>query len=199
VAKTLGVREASGRPLEETLLDVLRGNELLLLMDNCEHVVSQCSELIETILEECPGIRVLATSRELLKVAGEKVWRVPSLQFPGEEDLQGSDSAGQASLLEYDSLRLFVERAAQMEPGFRIDARDIRATAQICRRLDGIPLAIELAAPPSPQFWGDVLIPASSGCARAGLRGSGGGVGPGQAQGACRWGAAVRPGWGSEA
>lgn len=146
VAKTLGVREASGRPLEETLLDVLRGNELLLLMDNCEHVVSQCSELIETILEECPGIRVLATSRELLKVAGEKVWRVPSLQFPGEEDLQGSDSAGQASLLEYDSLRLFVERAAQIEPGFRIDARDIRATAQICRRLDGIPLAIELAA-----------------------------------------------------
>lgn len=146
VAKTLGVREGSGRPLEETLLDVLRGNELLLLMDNCEHVVSQCSELIETILGECPGIRVLATSREVLKVAGEKVWRVPSLQFPGEEAAQGSDSAEQASLLEYDSLRLFVERAAQIEPGFRIDARDIRATAQICRRLDGIPLAIELAA-----------------------------------------------------
>jgi non-specific serine/threonine protein kinase len=74
------------------------------------------------------------------------VWRVPSLQFPGEETAQGSDFAEPASLLEYDSLRLFVERAAQIEPGFRIDTRDIRATAQICRRLDGIPLAIELAA-----------------------------------------------------
>src|SRR5215218_854024 len=141
VAQALGVREQPGRPLTETLKDTLRARKMLLVVDNCEHLIEAVVRLVDVLLDSCPGLRVLATSRETLSAAGEVAWVVPSLTVPDPQrpstpqELEG-----------YESVRLFVDRASQRDPSFVFTSRNGPAVAQVCRRLEGIPLAIELAA-----------------------------------------------------
>lgn len=141
VAKALGVREIPTQPLIETLTNHLRSRELLLLLDNCEHLVRACAELTETLLSACPNLKILTTSREVLGIAGETAWRVPELSLPALAHFPTT-----ATLMEYDGIRLFAERAAAATPNFRLTEQNASAVAQIASRLDGIPLAIELAA-----------------------------------------------------
>jgi predicted ATPase/DNA-binding CsgD family transcriptional regulator len=141
VAKVLGVRERPNQELIETLNDTLRQRKTLLVVDNCEHLIEAVVRLVDALLDSCPGLRVLATSRETLGAAGEVSWVVPSLTVPD------SGQAPTAEKLEgYESVRLFVERASQRDPSFVLTHRNGPAVAQVCRRLEGIPLAIELAA-----------------------------------------------------
>ncbi|HUR02625.1 MAG TPA: BTAD domain-containing putative transcriptional regulator [Nonomuraea sp.] len=139
VAAALDIREdAGGTPLADRLAGALRSRQLLLVLDNCEHVIEQVAELAGRLLRAAPGLRVLATSREPLAVVGEVLWSVPPLDVPA-----GTDPGEVARA---DAVRLFVARAAASAPGFTLDAGNAGAVAQLCRRLDGIPLALELAA-----------------------------------------------------
>jgi predicted ATPase/DNA-binding SARP family transcriptional activator/DNA-binding CsgD family transcriptional regulator len=139
VARTLGLEEQPGRPLLEGLLDTLADKEMLILLDNCEHVTGAAARLSMALLDSCPGTRVLATSRERLGAEGESTWPVPALSVPGEtfavEDLEG-----------FESVSLFADRAHRAHPGFRLTPENARAVAEVCIGLEGIPLAIELAA-----------------------------------------------------
>ena len=141
VAAALGVTEHAGRTVTDTLGGVLRDKTLLLMLDNCEHLLSACARLAGALLPECPGLHILATSREPLGVPGETIWRVPSLAVPAPLHLPPHDR-----LTLSEAVRLFVDRAGAVRPGFRVTGDNARAVAQICHRLDGIPLAIELAA-----------------------------------------------------
>lgn len=141
VAFTLGVRERPGSSLTEALSAYLRTRKLLLLLDNCEHLIDACAELAGALLHSCPGLRVLATSREVLGITGEIAWPVPSLSLPGLRRLPEIES-----LPRYESARLFVERTAAVKPNFKLTEQNAPAVAQVCYRLDGIPLALELAA-----------------------------------------------------
>jgi predicted ATPase/DNA-binding SARP family transcriptional activator/DNA-binding CsgD family transcriptional regulator len=142
VAQALGVSEQPGRPLLQTLRDALRSSKLLLVVDNCEHLVEAVVRLVDVLLDSCPGLRVLATSRETLGAAGEVAWVVPSLTVPDSRQ----EASTPQELEGYESMRLFVERVRQRDPYFELSLRNGQAVAQVCRRLEGIPLAIELAA-----------------------------------------------------
>jgi predicted ATPase/Tfp pilus assembly protein PilF len=142
VAAAAGVREEPGRPAEETLANALRDRRTLLLLDNCEHVVAAAARLASSLLKSCPHLRVLATSREPLGVAGENVVRVAGLSVPPPDDGAGPEALLEAS----EAARLFADRAALVRPGFAVTAENAGAVARLCRRLDGIPLAVELAA-----------------------------------------------------
>jgi predicted ATPase len=139
VAAALGVREVAGQPLEETLIQRLREGAALLLLDNCEHLVGACAGLVAALLGGCPRLRVLATSRELLGLTGEAAWRVPSLELPAADGRP-------EEVAECEAVRLFLERARLARPDLALTARNAPVVAQLCRRLDGIPLALELAA-----------------------------------------------------
>ncbi len=141
VASVLDVPEQPGRSLTDTLTDYLRPKSLLLILDNCEHLLSGCARLAEILLRASPHLRILATSREGLGIAGELTHRVPSLSLPDPQHLPPLES-----LPQYEAVRLFTERAAFSQPGFAVTASNAPAIAQICSRLDGVPLAIELAA-----------------------------------------------------
>ena len=141
VAEALGVRERPKEALADTLAEVLRDRQLLLVLDNCEHLVGTTAGLVDALLDSCPRVRVLATSREALGVEGEVRWPVPPLSAP---DLRGAASSEQ--LEGYGSVRLFVERARGCDPAFSLGPENTLMVAEICRRLEGIPLAIELAA-----------------------------------------------------
>ena len=141
VASTLGVRERPGSSLAVALSAYLRTRKLLLILDNCEHLIDACTELAEAWLHSSPGLRVLATSREALGITGEVAWPVPSLSLPDLRRLPDLES-----LPRYESARLFVERTAAVRPDFTLTEQNASAVAQVCYRLDGIPLAIELAA-----------------------------------------------------
>jgi predicted ATPase/DNA-binding CsgD family transcriptional regulator len=141
VASTLGVREQPGRSPTETLSDYLGSKKVLLVVDNCEHLVETCAELAETLLHSCPELRVLATSREALGITGEVAWPVPSLSLPDLRRLPDVEG-----LPRYESARLFVERTVAVKPTFELTEENAVAVAKVCYRLDGIPLAIELAA-----------------------------------------------------
>jgi non-specific serine/threonine protein kinase len=141
VAQALGVKEESGRSLEKSLIERLNGPPTLLVLDNCEHVLGKAGELVDTLLQGCENLKVVATSREALSIAGEQVYSVPTLPVP-ETGKRYSVEA----LTGYASVKLFMERAVQVQPAFVLDARNAAAIADICRRLDGIPFAIELAA-----------------------------------------------------
>ena len=141
VATTLRLREQPGQTMLEALIAFLRGKRLLLIFDNCEQIVSACAVLAEKLLKACPELHILATSREALAVAGETTWRVPSLPVPPAQPLDSFEK-----LAEIPSVRLFVDRATSVVPDFQLTAGNAPAVAKICRRLDGIPLAIELAA-----------------------------------------------------
>ncbi len=141
VASALGVPEQPVHPLSETLAGYLRSKSLLLLLDNCEHLLSTCAHLAEALLTGCPNLRILATSREVLGIPGELNLRVPSLSLPDPKRLPSFET-----LTQYEAVRLFVDRATFVLPGFSVTASNAAAVAQVCARLDGIPLAIELAA-----------------------------------------------------
>ncbi|MGH3147905.1 MAG: ATP-binding protein, partial [Rubrobacter sp.] len=141
VASVLGVRERSGRSLYETLSDHLRTRTLLMVLDNCEHLIGASASLAETLLRNCPRLRILATSREALRVPGENNFAVPPLSLPDPRHLTSVEG-----LPHYEAARLFVERARAVKQDFSLDEGNAVTVAQICYRLDGIPLAIELAA-----------------------------------------------------
>jgi non-specific serine/threonine protein kinase len=141
VAGAVGVRERPGEPLPETLARALRAKRLLLVLDNCEHLLDACARLSHAVMQSCPGVRVLATSREPLRVAGEVVWRAPPLAAPPPD---GDAVPEQVS--EYAAARLFAERARAADAGFVLMPEHAPAVAEVCRRLDGLPLALELAA-----------------------------------------------------
>jgi non-specific serine/threonine protein kinase len=137
----LGVREHPGQPLISSLAVELQSRTPLIVLDNCEHLVDACAHLAASLLSLCPSLRILATSREPLRVLGEVVWIVPPLSVP-ELGLAGDAS----ELMTYEAVRLFLERAAAGAPSFDPTGELLAPVAEICRRLDGIPLAIELAA-----------------------------------------------------
>ena len=139
----IGAGGAPGQPAQTVLTAVLRERRALLLLDNCEHVVESCARLVTAVLQQCPEVRILATSREPLGVPGETAWRVPPLALPG---LDGAPAPTARSLQSSEAVGLFVERAAAVDPAFRVTDQNGAHVAQICRRLDGIPLALELAA-----------------------------------------------------
>jgi non-specific serine/threonine protein kinase len=141
VASTLGVREQPGTPSTETLSGYLRTKKLLLVLDNCEHLVEACAALAEALLRACPNLRILATSREALGIAGEIRLTVPPLSLPDPRHLPAV-----GNLVHYEAANLFVERAKAVKPEFALTERNAMSVAQICYRLDGIPLALELAA-----------------------------------------------------
>jgi predicted ATPase/class 3 adenylate cyclase len=138
VANALGVVQRSARSLDESIVEFLRSREALLVLDNCEHLLDASARLAAAVVGNCPGVRILATSREGLAVEGERVVPVRSLALPTSSALE----AAMAS----EAVRLFVERSEAARPGFVLDDHNSDAVAEICRRLDGIPLAIELAA-----------------------------------------------------
>ncbi len=141
VMTTLGLREESGRSLLEILTDFLRAKTVLLILDNCEHLVEASAQLAETLLQACPNLRLLVSSREALGIPGETPYRVPSLAIP-----DGHAAYSAASIVQFEAARLFMERAKAVAPAFAVSDENASAIAKICARLDGIPLAIELAA-----------------------------------------------------
>lgn len=141
VAQALGVPENPHQPPHETLVEFLRAKQLLLMLDNCEHIVSACAQLAAALLNGCPQLQILATSREPLQIDGEFHYQVPTLTAPRPSELSLANL-----LLEYESVRLFVERAGTVNPRFVLNDANAAAVARICQRLDGIPLALELAA-----------------------------------------------------
>ncbi len=141
VASALDVQEQPQRSLLQSLASALRARRLLLVLDNCEHLLPACADLASTLLRACPQLRLLTTSREPLNIDGEAVWPVPALSLP---DLQVPSASGQ--LVESEAVRLFVERACAVNRAFGLTEQNARAVAEVCIDLDGMPLAIELAA-----------------------------------------------------
>ncbi len=141
VAEALDVREEPGKTMQRTLTDTLKAKRLLLVLDNCEHLIAACASLAADLLRNCPHVQVLASSREPLNVAGEQTYRVPSLSLPDPKQIHTAESVSQ-----YGAVQLFIERAQAVQSTFAVTSANALAVAQVCWRLDGIPLAIELAA-----------------------------------------------------
>lgn len=141
VAAALGVSERSGLSLDAALVEHVRGRRILLLLDNCEHLLDACARTAHELLRNSPSLRIIATSREPLGISGENQLQLAPLASPDPAAVRGADEA-----LASDAVRLFVDRALAVHPGFALTDRNAAAVCQICRRLDGIPLAIELAA-----------------------------------------------------
>jgi predicted ATPase/DNA-binding SARP family transcriptional activator len=148
VAQALGVREAPHESLLETLTRSLEGKRLLLILDNCEHLLEACARIGETLLTHCPDLRVLATSRQSFNLSGERAWIVPSLALPAAPLLArgsvGKETIG--AVANSEAVRLFVERARVVKPDLELSEQNALSVAHICQWLDGIPLALELAA-----------------------------------------------------
>jgi predicted ATPase/DNA-binding CsgD family transcriptional regulator len=141
VVDTLGIRDASARPAGDVLIDHLADRGVLLVLDNCEHLLDACAQLVPALLRSAPGVRVLATSREPLRVDGEHVFVVPPLPVPEPERSQTDEE-----LRACDAVALFADRVAQVAPDFELDPSTAATVARLVRQLDGMPLAIELAA-----------------------------------------------------
>jgi non-specific serine/threonine protein kinase len=154
VATALGVREEAGHSIAETLIGSLGDRRLLLVLDNCEHLAAACAALADAALRTCPNLAILATSRERLGIAGETVWRVPPMAVSASGGRGSEIGSVPAPDLRSrapgpgppDAVRLFVERAQAVRPSFALSNANVDAVVQVCRRLDGNPLAIELAA-----------------------------------------------------
>ena len=148
-ASVLGVVDQGEDALLRVLVDSLQERRLLLVLDNCEHLIAGVARFVEALLRSCPQVRLLATSREALGLSGETTWSVPSLSVPDP-----AEALTVTRVREYEAPQLFEARALAVSPGFQITPSNVDAIAQLCRRLDGIPLAIELAA-----AWASVLTP----------------------------------------
>ncbi len=145
VAKVFGLAVQSDIPLIELLVNFLRGKTILLILDNCEHLLDVCAHLADTLLKNCPNLKILATSREPMGITGEAIYRVPSLELPNVQLLL-------ENFKDYESVRLFEERAQLAQTEFSLTLDNASFVAQICSRLDGIPLALELAAAKVSMF-----------------------------------------------
>ena len=141
VASVLGVKEEPGRPVLEALVKVFKDRRFLVILDNCEHLVQACAELVHVLLQSRPQVKLMATSREPLHAAGEATYVVPALAFPGL-----SRMITPSALAEYDAAQLFIDRAVAVQSTFKVTEQNAMALAGVCHQLDGIPLAIELAA-----------------------------------------------------
>lgn len=141
IAAALGVSDQGDRPLLERITGILGPRVSLLLLDNCEHLIDACAQVAQTLLQSCPQLYLLATSRQALDIAGEVAWLVPSLSLPDPERALGAEEA-----LRFEAVRLFTERARAASRNFALHDENAGAVAAICERLDGIPLALELAA-----------------------------------------------------
>jgi predicted ATPase/class 3 adenylate cyclase len=141
VADALGVTEQSGQPIQTTLASELKQKRMLLILDNCEHLLSSAGMVADHLLRNCSNLTILATSREALGISGEFTHRVPTLSLPDPRKVQTPES-----LNLYEAIRLFIDRAVQVQTGFAVTNENAPALASLCYRLDGIPLAIELAA-----------------------------------------------------
>ena len=146
IATVFGVREQPGLPMRELVLNYLRDKYLLLILDNCEHLIETCAQLANQFLHNSPNLKIIASSREALGINGETVYRVPSLTLPDQA------KASREALMGYESIQLFVDRASAANPSFGLTEKNASSVAQICHRLDGIPLAIELAAARATVF-----------------------------------------------
>ena len=149
VASVLGVKEEAGRPVLEALEKYVKDRQLLLILDNCEHLMHACAELAKKLLRSGRGLQILASSRERLQVAGETSYPVPSLAVPDRLNAAGGatvEAINLEALTKYEAVRLFIDRAGAAQPAFQVTHQNAAAVADICRRLDGIPLALELAA-----------------------------------------------------
>src|SRR5215216_2463322 len=140
IAGIFGLRELPNMSLNNIVTDYLRAKELLLILDNCEHLIEACAQLSENLLRNCPQLKIIASSREALGITGEMVYRVPSLSLPDAAQVTCE------ALMESESVRLFMERATAAQAKFSLTDQNASSIAQICHRLDGIPLALELAA-----------------------------------------------------
>ncbi len=141
VVSTIGLTEPAGRPLLAAIVDHLKSKRLMLVLDDCDPVLGECAQLAEALVRSSPGVRIVVTSREALGVPGEAILPIASLMTP-----EAGSTIGASDLGEIDACRLFVERARAVQPTFAVSNQNARSVAQLCRRLDGIPLAIELAA-----------------------------------------------------
>lgn len=141
IIRLWGLRQEPDRTPMMVLADHLRSKRLLLVLDNCEHLIEACAILADKLLRHCPGLRILATSREALNIGGEIIWRVPSLSLPSPNILPPLEQLSQ-----YEAVKLFIDRATAAQPDFRITNHNAPTVAQLCHQLDGIPLALELAA-----------------------------------------------------
>jgi predicted ATPase/DNA-binding CsgD family transcriptional regulator len=141
VASALGVGEEPGRPLLDTLADAVAARQMLLVLDNCEHLIDACAAVAQRLLDASPGLSLITTSREPLRVAAETVWQVPPMLVAPPGPLESAEDANR-----YEAIRLFADRAAAALPGFTIGPANVGAVVALCRALDGVPLAIELAA-----------------------------------------------------
>ncbi|WP_324187072.1 ATP-binding protein [Actinokineospora alba] len=141
VADRLGLRDQSARAAADTLIEHLRTRSTLLVLDNCEHLVGACADLVDKLIVSCPKLVILATSRQSLSVEGEHLLMVPPLSVPRGEDVRSPDE-----LAKYDAARLFVDRATAVLPSFAVTDENCADLARLCERLEGLPLAIELAA-----------------------------------------------------
>lgn len=141
IASALNVTTDEKRNKLDVLTDFLREKEILLILDNCEHLIAECAGIVESLLQNCPGIKIIVTSRESLHIPGEYIYQVPTLSLP---DSKGNSSV--ESLIEYESVRLFLERVTSVQHGFKITNSNAHIISQLCTALEGIPLAIELAA-----------------------------------------------------
>ena len=148
VATTLGLREQPGRAILDLLKDYLREKNVLLVLDNCEHLIDACTQLTDTLLHTATHLKILATSREALGIAGETTYTVPALSFPNRSLLPfgTKEERGIEALAQFEAVHLFIDRARAMQPTFAVTDANAAALAEICQRLDGIPLGLELAA-----------------------------------------------------
>jgi class 3 adenylate cyclase len=140
IASVFELRELPNMPLINLVTDYLRAKELLLILDNCEHLVEACARLSDLLLHACPQLKIIASSREALGIAGETIYHVPSLSLPDPSQVT------REALMESESARLFVDRATAAQSKFNLTDQNASSVTQICYRLDGIPLALELAA-----------------------------------------------------
>ncbi len=141
IAKSLGVPEVANEPLNETLYRYLKSKQLLLILDNCEHLIDSCAHIVNFLVERCDHLTILATSRESLNLTGESIYYVPTMSLPEPQQPSTMDI-----LIGFEGIRLFVERARSVRSDFMLTEQNAAYVSQICQRLDGIPLAIELAA-----------------------------------------------------
>jgi predicted ATPase/DNA-binding CsgD family transcriptional regulator len=153
LASVLNVREEAGRPWIQSIIDHLQKRQVLLLLDNCEHLVEACAQLCTGLLSACPDIRILTTSREILRVPGEAVWQVPPLSLPELQPWRSPNTEREAfsAYEQSEAVQLFAARAAASS-SFTLTSQNVAWVADICRRLDGLPLAIELAAARTRAF-----------------------------------------------
>jgi len=149
VVQALGLRPIANQPMLESLINFVRPKQMLLVLDNCEHLNEACAQLARQLLIEAPEVHILATGREALGIAGETLYPLAGLAWPvsvREAGREGRSHLDLQTIMNYDAVRLFVERARSISPGFRLSLENAPAVAEVCRRLDGLPLALELAS-----------------------------------------------------